>query len=326
MLGKLLQKKCTLQILHNDLVFEPAIEEGITWETERVGAPGKLTFTVIKTPDIWFNEGDQVKFTYDGINVFHGFVFTKTRNKDHYIQVTAYDQMRYLKNKTTYIMSNVRADQVLKRIADDFLLRCGELPNTGFVIPRFEQSNVSLFDIILDALDYTVMNTGNLYYLYDDFGKLMLKNIKDSALDVIIHEETAEDFDYSTSIDSNTYNRIIITDSENQSEENIVKEHDQDNIKKWGVLQLVETAQNGENSQAKAAALLKMHNRISRSLQIKGQFGDVRCRAGAGIYLSLNLGDMVANQRMLIEKATHTFNENDYVMDLTLMGCDEFYD
>lgn len=325
MLDNLFTKKCKLQILANGKVQEPAVIEGITWETARKGEPGKLTFTCIKTDNLAFNEGAQVKFTYGKTNLFHGFVFQKQRDKEHHIQVTCYDQLRYLKNKTTYIMSNVRADQILQRIADDFKLRCGTLPNTGFVIPRFEQSNATLFDMILDAIDYTVMSTGNLYYMYDDFGKIMLKNIKDSAIDYLIHDETAENFDYTTSIDSNTYNRVVIADSENQSAENVAIADDMKNMNQWGVLQLFETAQNGENPQAKAAALLKMHNRVSRSLQIKGQFGDVRCRAGTGIYLSLNLGDMVANQRMLIEKATHHFYENDYYMDLVLTGCDEFY-
>lgn len=318
-------EKCTIQIVSGGRVQEPAVLEGITWETARKGEPGKLTFTVIKDDGLSFSEGAHVMFKYGKTNLFYGFVFKKHRNKDHHIQVTCYDQLRYLKNKTTYVFTNIRADQVVRRIADDFLLKTGDMPNTGLVIPRFEKKDMTLFDIILDAIDLTVMATGNLYYIYDDYGKIKMKNIKDSKIDFLIDNETAEDFDYATSIDSNTYNRIVLADSENLSESNVVKVQDAKMIEQWGVLQYHELESNGGNTAEKAKALLKLYNKVNRALTIKGHFGDIRCRAGTGIYLSMNLGDMIAKQHMLIDKATHVFNHDDYYMDLTLIGCEEFY-
>ena len=307
-------------------VQEPIVLEGIEWETSRKGAPGKLTFTCIKDETLSFPEGAHVRFTYDGAKVFYGFVFTKQRNKEHHIQVTAYDQLRYLKNKTSYIFSNIRADQVVSRVAQDFLLKTGSLANTGYVIPKFNKENMTLFDIILDAVDATVMATGNLYVLYDDFGKICLKHIKDTKIDLLINDSTAEDFDYSTSIDSNTYNRIVLTDSEDKSEKNVVKAQDPKHITQWGVLQYFEAMSNGGNTQATADALLEMYNAVSRSLSIKGHFGDIRCRAGSGVYLDLNLGDLPQRrQHMLVDKAKHVFNHDDHYMDLTLIGCEEFY-
>lgn len=306
-------------------IQEPIVLEGIEWETSRKGEPGKLTFTCIKDETLSFPEGAHVRFTYDDVKVFYGFVFTKQRNKEHHIQVTAYDQLRYLKNKTSYIFSNIRADQVVSRVAKDFLLKTGSLANTGHVIQKFNKENMTLFDIILDAVDVTCRATGNLYVLYDDFGKITLKNIKDTKIDLLINDTTAEDFDYSTSIDSNTYNRIVLTDSENKSEKNVVKAQDPKHITQWGVLQYFEAMSNGGNTQATAEELLKMYNAVSRSLSIKGHFGDIRCRAGSGVYLDLNLGDMHARQHMLVDKATHVFNHDDHYMDLTLIGCEEFY-
>ena len=306
-------------------IQEPIVLEGIEWETSRKGEPGKLTFTCIKDETLSFPEGAHVRFTYDDVKVFYGFVFTKQRNKEHHIQVTAYDQLRYLKNKTSYIFSNIRADQVVSRVAKDFLLKTGSLANTGHVIQKFNKENMTLFDIILDAVDVTCRATVKLYVLYDDFGKITLKNIKDTKIDLLINDTTAEDFDYSTSIDSNTYNRIVLTDSENKSEKNVVKAQDPKHITQWGVLQYFEAMSNGGNTQATAEELLKMYNAVSRSLSIKGHFGDIRCRAGSGVYLDLNLGDMHARQHMLVDKATHVFNHDDHYMDLTLIGCEEFY-
>lgn len=306
-------------------IQEPIVLEGIEWETSRKGEPGKLTFTCVKDETLSFPEGAHVRFTYGDAKVFYGFVFTKQRNKEHHIQVTAYDQLRYLKNKTSYIFSSIRADQVVSRVAQDFLLKTGSLANTGYVIPKFNKENMTLFDIILDAVDATCRATGNLYVLYDDFGKISLKNIKDTKLDLLINNTTAEDFDYSTSIDSNTYNRIVLTDSEDKSEKNVVKVQDSKHITQWGVLQYFEAMSNGGNTQATAEELLKMYNTVSRSLSIKGHFGDIRCRAGSGVYLDLNLGDMHARQHMLVDKAKHVFNHDDHYMDLTLIGCEEFY-
>lgn len=324
--------KCTLQIITVDengkplRVQEPIVEEGITWETSRKGEPGKLTFTVKKDDELSFPEGAHVRFLYGDTKVFYGFVFTKQRDKEQFITVTAYDQLRYLKNKTSYIFTGIRADQVLTRIADDFLLKVGTVADTGYVIPKFNKDNMTLFDIILDAIDETVMATGNLYFIYDDFGKIMLKNIKDTKLGILIDNTTAENFDYSSSIDNNTYNRIVLTDSEDKSERNVVKVQDDMHITQWGVLQYYESMSNGGNTKVNADALLKLYNKVHRSLTIQGQHGDIRCRAGFGVYLDLYLGDMPGKQHMLVEHATHTFKHDEHTMDLTLIGAETFYE
>ena len=40
-------------------------------------------------------------------------------------------------------------------------------------------------DIICKALDYTVINTGVIYTMYDDFGNLIIKNSQDMKLDLV---------------------------------------------------------------------------------------------------------------------------------------------
>ena len=50
-----------------------------------------------------------------------------------------------------------------------------------------------------------------MYVLYDDFGKLCLKNLERMKVGLVIDEETGENFDYESSIDSDTYNQIKLT-------------------------------------------------------------------------------------------------------------------
>lgn len=311
----------------------PVVTEGITWETTRKGEPSKLTFTCVKTDKLSFPEGAPVSFYYGDTPVFRGYVFSKSRDKEQHIQVTCYDQTRYMANKDTCLWNGIRADQVLTRIANDvgFKLKKNGIANTGYVIPTFDKSDMTLFDIILDALDETVLATKNLFYMYDDFGEIVLKNIKDSVLkDFIIDDSTAENFDYTGSIDSNTYNRIIVTennsDSDKSSAKIVAQSEDTTTQKKWGILQLVINTQSGSNAKALADAALKTHNLVSRSLKINGQMGNIKCRAGVGIYTHLNVGDDVIKNVMLVEKATHTFDNDHHYMDLTLNGKKEFYD
>ena len=88
-----------LLIQHGNSLFQPIVEDGIQWTTERAGSPSILKFTVIKDGVINFAEGDPVRLKVDGNEVFYGFVFTKKRSKGEGIEVTAYDQLRYFKNK-----------------------------------------------------------------------------------------------------------------------------------------------------------------------------------------------------------------------------------
>lgn len=313
----------------------PVVVEGITWETFRKGEPSKLTFTCVKTDGLSFPEGAPVSFYYGETPVFRGRVFEKRRNKDQHIEVTCYDQLRYMSNQNTYVLKNVRADQVLTRIADDvgFKLKKDGIANTKFVIPKFDKSNMSLFDIILDALDDTVCATGDLYYMYDDFGEIVLKNIKDSILDnFILKDTTAEDFDYSSSIDSNTYNRIVVIQKSDKDQEKVTvfDDHAPKDSKQraWGILQKTIEVQDGVNVNELGNTLLKLHSHVSRSIKFTGVMGNIHCRAGVGIFTQIELGDAGGSLRnlMLVDKAVHTFDNDHHYMELTLNGKREFYD
>lgn len=319
--------KVTLTVRNDKFLFEPIILDDITWETSRKETPSKLTFTVVKDDLVGFNEGSEVRLLIDGKDVFFGYVFEKTRNKNHHIEVLAYDQLRYLQSKTTYRMYGVRADQIISRIAKDFRLKTGSLVNTGYVIPTFDEQDVSLFDMVQDAIDETVKETGKLYYLYDDCGYLTLKNIKDSIVPLLVDKDTAEDFDYKTSIDSETYNRIVIAEEDDKQASGVYKvAMDERTAAQWGVLQYFESGYKGTNALNKAKTLLKLHNQVTRSLTLNDCLGDIRVRAGTSVYVDLNLGDKTLdNQLLLVEKATHKFKEGHHSMDLSVIGHKEFY-
>lgn len=307
-------------------VYQPAVQEGIDWSTERTGTPGKLTFKVLKDAALDFSEGSAVRMKVDGDNVFFGFVFKQQRGKDQIINVTAYDQLRYLKNKDTKVYENKTATEFVQMLANDFALNIGTLEDTGYIIPSRVEENTALFDMVANALDLTLTNTGEMFVLYDDFGKLTLKALSSMYVGspgayLLIDEETGENFDYTSSIDENTYNKIKLTyDNEESGYRDVYIAQDSSNINRWGILQYFDTLQKGENGQAKADALLKLYNKKTRNLKITNAIGDNRVRAGSMVVINLDLGDTKVKNFMLVEKCKHTYKEGEHWMDLTLRG------
>lgn len=307
-------------------VYQPAVEEGIEWTTQRSGTPGKLTFKVLKDDIMDFTEGSAVRLKDGDDKIFYGFIFTQSRQKDQIITITAYDQLRYLQNKDTKIYEGKTATQFIRMLGADYTLNIGTMENTGYVITSRVEENTSLFDMIGNALDLTLANTGKMFVLYDDFGKLTLKSLDNMRVGsgdtfLMIDEESGEDFEYKSSIDSDTYNKIKLTyDNENTGTREIYIAQSGTNINKWGMLQYFDTLQKGENGQTKADALLKLYNKKTRNLKLTNVFGDNRVRAGSLVVVNLALGDMAVKNFMLVEKCTHTYKESEHWMDLTLRG------
>ena len=308
-------------IVSDHKIYSPLVLDDVVWETERRGAPGKLTFTVVKDDEISFLEGDTVMLKIAGENIFYGFVFEKTRDRDHHIEVVAYDQLRYFKNKDAYIYKNKKASELIAMIAGDFNLKAGSLADTGYVIPQRVEDNSTLFDTVQNALDDTLTNKGILYILYDDYGTLSLKSAPDMKLDFLLNNQNAQNFDYTSSIDDCTYDKIkLVYDNDKTGEREVYIAQDSDNIGRWGVLQNCDNLQENENGKVKADTLLKLYNAKTRRLTAKGVFGDVRVRAGSSIWVQLNLGDIILSEYMMVGSAKHKYSNDDYTMDLTLTG------
>ena len=289
----------------------PPVVESVSIEWERQGQPGKLTADIVKTPGLSFQEGDPCRFSVDGTPIFYGFVFEKARkgSMDQVITITVYDQLYYLKNKDTYVYSNKTAAAVIRMIAEDFQLNVGALADTGYTIASRVEDNRTLFDIIQTALDETLKATSQMYVLYDDVGKLTLKNIGDMKLGLLVDNETAGDFDYKTSIASQTYDKVKLSyENKDTGKREIFIAQDGSSINQWGVLQYYEKIDSTANAKAMADALLSLYNTKTRTLKLKDVLGDVRVRAGTMLVVILGLGDMNLSSYLMVEQVKHTFS------------------
>lgn len=316
-----------LMIFHDGKPEIPVIQEGIQWETQRSGVPGKLTFKILKDEDLEIDYGDAVRLQDGNDKVFFGFIFKIDRTKDKTVPITAYDQLRYLKNKDTLQYKNKTYAQLLQMIAEDQHLQCGTLDDTGYVIPTRLEENTSYFDMLGNASDLTLTNTGKMYILYDDFGALTLRELSSMAVVdedgqyLVFDETSAEDYDYQGSIDSQTYDKVKLTyDNEETGVREVYIAQGGSNINKWGVLQYYDKLSKGEDGQTKADALLKLYNAPTRTLELKNAWGDNRVRAGSLVIVRMQLDDLTLQNFMLVEKCTHKWDLDVHTMTMKLKG------
>lgn len=308
--------------IHNrDDVFKPLVEGQIVWETVRMGNPGKLIFNVVKDENLKFEEGNVVVFRVDSKDIFFGYVFAKETSKDEIIKVTAYDQLRYFMNKEFYKHENKTASEILKKIIADFQLEAGKIDDTSYVIPIFIKDDKTLFDIIYNALDLTLVNSGKLYVLFDDFGKLALKDVEDMKVpDLVVGDDRAQDYSYKTDIDADTYNKIkLVHENEDSGKRERYEVIDSSTMKQWGILQYYEKVNDVSNVKHKADTLLKLKNRVNKTLQLKDCIGDTRVRAGNSVVTLLS--DIGVSQYMLVERCKHVFDNDEHFMTLDLRGA-----
>lgn len=316
-----------LWISDGERAFTPDVTDGIVWSTTRRGAAGKLTFSVMRNSEFELSEGNMVTLSMDGKDVFRGYIFSLNRDKEGIVAVTAYDQLRYFKNRDTYVYSGKSAAQILKMLADDMGMETGEITDTRYVIPSRVEDNETLFDIVENALDLTLQNTGEMFVMYDDCGKLSLKSVsemvvRDGDKYPVFDEDCAENFELSSSIED-AFNQIkLVRENKKSGKREVFTAKSDENIKAWGVLQYFGKLGKDENGKAKAEALLKLYNAKSRGLELKNAVGDVRVRAGTMVGISLKESGIDGVEFMLVENARHVFKENEHLMDLTLRGGD----
>lgn len=221
------------------------VAESVSLEGHRYQAPRSIEATiVIKQGDQTYysvTEGDTVLFKWKGKELFRGIVFARTPD-EHTLAFSAYDMLQYLvKNQDVYVFSNQRADQMIRRIANDFQIPTTSIANTSHTIKSLVIKNdTSLYDIILKALKQTKSQTGRNYQLYSEKGKLGLRAWPDpSEIWVLETGVNITGYQYSTSINDTATRVVLRRQKDNKTYKASAK--DSSGLNKYGVLQYTET-------------------------------------------------------------------------------------
>ena len=113
----------------------------------------------------------------------------------------------------------------------------------------------------------------------------------------------------------------IATDDDTTGYRNVRVYNGTENQRMWGVLQYYEKLDGGTAADAKfvAGQVLEYCNTKNRNLKISKVFGDLRVRGGSQVLVQLNLGDLLVQNWMSVEKVTHTFSNGSHFMDLSVV-------
>ena len=118
----------------------------------------------------------------------------------------------------------------------------------------------------------------------------------------------------------------MVLDYVNDKEKKLEKYQvfDSENITKWGLLQYFEKVNRSNATEAerreRANKMLKYYNQRTKTLKLKGIFGDVRIRGGSSFIVYMDVAEFKLANYMLVDKVTHKFGFKEYFMDLDLEG------
>ena len=130
------------------------------------------------------------------------------------------------------------------------------------------------------------------------------------------------DYDYSSSIDDDSYNQIkLIKENQETQKREIYIVKDSSTIKQWGLLQYFEKMDENANAaqiKERAEMILKLKNRVTKKLKLEC-LGDLKVAAGSGVILGIsdleNEG-ITINQYFMVTSCTHTFKNDLHTMQL----------
>lgn len=280
--------------------------------------PSNLTIKILNK-NLNICEGDSLSLKINDEKLFFGYIFNIKIDEEGIFSIRAYDQIRYLIARDTYIYKNKSASQVFSMICDDFGIKKGTIEDTIYKIPYRIEENQRILDIIYEAMEITKKNTGNRYIIFDNFGKICLKKYDDMKEKLII--DLAKDvfkYEIEKSIDKDVYNsiKVSVKNRKNKIISTYLKE-DSKNKEKWGNLRYFERLPNTfTKAQAEnyAQNILNIKNRNKFKINLE-TMGDYKIRAGS-ILTILNGKE---RKQMIAQKCQHIIENNLHKMKLDLI-------
>lgn len=285
------------------------------------GEAGKLTCILYKDPNnlLQIANGSTIKFIVDGYGMFYGYVFMVGTDAEENYKITCYDQMRYLKNSDIMTTENMTASDIFAKICREYELEFEIRVPTSY-IPEQYAHNSTLYSIIERGMNSASLNDKKLYYIKDEFGTLVWNEIGNQKIEFQLGDNSIlVGYKYEKSIDDDTYNQIkIYKEDKNAGTRKSWVVKDSDNIKRWGILQMLYKADDELNeAQLKQLGVnyLYVKNRQTEKLSLSA-LGVKEITAGSRIKFALEREKI--NKAMWVISAKHTFTKYEHNMELEL--------
>ncbi|HIV19477.1 MAG TPA: hypothetical protein IAC82_09285 [Candidatus Merdivicinus intestinigallinarum] len=299
------------------------LSQSVDYTTNRTGTPGQAKFSLINQEGISFDVGDVVRFSVDGQLIFYGWIFTISRDRWGVTDITCYDRLRYLKANASYAFYGETAGAIIRQIAEDFNLPLGTIEDTGYALPSLVMEDKTCLDIISEAIQQTLLNTGKIYVFFDDGNGLSLREAGNMKSPVVIGEKSLlTDYTYQRDIDQQTYNSIkLVQPNEETGRAEVYQVEDSETIGKWGLLRLyqkVDEALNPAQITEQAKQSLSYYNRPLNTLKLSS-LGVLGLRAGMMLLVNIPGVESAEKKYVLLEKVSHTFENDTHTMDIETM-------
>ena len=235
--------------------------------------------------------------------------------------MVCYDRLRYLKANNSYTFYAQSAADIIKQICEDLQVDVSTLADPGYKLPSLVMQDKSCIDIINTAIQKTLLNTGTVFVFYDAGDGVALRSAADMKSDYIIGEKSLmTNYNYNTSIDSQTYNSIkLVRPNKETGKADVFIRKDSDTIARWGLLQLyqkVDEAATDAQVKEQAKVSLEYYNRVLQQLKFTS-LGVNSLRAGQLLLVNINdLDGDPFRKYVMLEKVSHTWENDLHTMEL----------
>lgn len=296
----------------------------LTVDTKLEEEPSKLEVQIIDTAELEISNGSAISVKDKENKIFFGYVFKYERSTGGASTITAYDQLRYLKYKDSRILGNSTIGTLFAEVCRIQGLNYKILDNDSTIIPEKVFDNSSYYEMIKFGIDYIKIYAKRFFTVMDLGGTLVLVELdRLKQYKVALGDESLlTGYNYSRSIDGETYNSIKLVHEDKDSKiVQYAEVADPRTGKSWGALrhfQKVDNLRGTLNDMAKQ--MLEYYNREEKELQIT-TIGDWSIRAGVGVPIQISELDKEGFnviKMFVVESCTHNVGET-HTMDLKLV-------
>ena len=289
--------------------------EEITVSTTMYDSPGKCEFTFLGQ-EVYPN-GSVIQVIVNDYKFFYGYIFSNSIDGSNKISVTAYDQMRYLKNQDIIYYEGKTSAQILEDICKKNNLKCNIVDPSSWIVLPYLHDKKTMFEIIKHSIDETFQMENKLYIIRDNFGTIEHIDVSKQKTNLQIGTKSLlTEFDFKKSIDDDTYNVVkLVRDNKDTQKRDVWQVQDSNTMKKWGKLQYlynVDEHANEEQIKELANNILEVKNRETRSLSLSA-IGFYNLKAGDGIKVKI---DNIIDEWFYLEGVKTSIKNNFAKMEL----------
>jgi hypothetical protein len=293
----------------------------------------ELQFTTANSDARYFPKlvvqlGDLIVLSNNGVEVFRGIVTDESIDGRFSRSFTAFDFAFYLnKSKTIIQFNKMRADEAIKKLCNQFNIAIGTIcPISTLISAIYKDKTIA--EIIEDILEQVTKELGIKFRKEMRIGKFYIEKYTDLIVKGLFKPASnIQAFDVTKAIGSvsrsrsiaDMKNSILIVSSEEKSTRVAAKAEDSSSIKKYGLLQEIESVDSKDIAQARNIAKNKLAelNKIAEDTTIE-LLGSDLVRAGRILEIIEPITGL--NGKYLVKECTHTYKNRIHKMSLTIEG------